>query len=397
LLYHFFGLQEISQGKIMDFHLSVEQQMLRDMVRKISANEFAPRAAEIDEKEEFPWENKKILEENGLLGIQIPEEYGGAGAGMLSLAIVVEEVARVCASTSVILTTQALATDPILLGGSHEQKMKWLRPMAEGSVLGACAITEPGAGSDVTGIRTVATPKDNGYVINGTKIFITDGGVSDIVTVLAYTDKAKAHKGISMLVVTKDTPGFSVGKEEKKLGIRGSDTRELIFEDCFVPEENVIGKPGDGFKTLMKTFNYTRPAVASQALGIAQGAMDAVINYCKDRMQFGKPIAGFQGIQWMIAEMAMKIEMARTMIYRTCATIDNDPASKDIPRLASMAKWFASDTAMQVTTDAVQLFGGYGYSREYPVERMMRDAKITQIYEGTNQVQRIIIANQILR
>ncbi len=381
----------------MDFQLSEEQRMLRDMVRKISANEFAPRAAEIDDKEEFPWENKKILEENGLLGIQIPEEYGGAGAGMVSLGIVVEEVARVCASTSAILTTQALATDPVLLGGSHEQKMKWLRPMAEGSVLGACAITEPGAGSDVTGMRTVAVPKNSGYVINGTKIFITDGGVSDIITVLAYTDKAKMHRGISMFLLTKDTPGFLVGKEEKKMGIRGSDTRELVFEECYVPEENMIGTPGDGFKILMKTFNYTRPAVGAQALGIAQGAMDAVINYCKERTQFGKPISEFQGIQWMIAEMAMKVEMARTMIYRVCATIDNEPDSKDIPRLASMAKWFASDTAMQVTTDAVQLFGGYGYSREYPVERMMRDAKITQIYEGTNQVQRIIIANQILR
>ncbi len=381
----------------MDFRLSEEQQMLRDMVRKISENEFAPRAAEIDQKEEFPWENKKILEENGLLGIQIPEEYGGTGAGMVSLAIAVEEVARVCASTSVILTTQALATDPLLIGGSHDQKMRWLKPMAEGSVLGACAITEPGAGSDVTGIRTVATHKNNGYVLNGTKIFITDGGVSDIVTVVAYTDKAKAHKGISMLVVPKDTPGFSVGKEEKKLGIRGSDTRELIFEGCIIPEENVIGKPGDGFKILMKTFNYTRPAVGAQALGIAQGALDAVIDYGKDRMQFGKLITEFQGIQWMIAEIALKIELSRTMIYRVCGTIDNDPDSKDIPRLASMAKWFASDTAMQVTTDAVQLFGGYGYSREYPVERMMRDAKITQIYEGTNQIQRMIIANQLLK
>ncbi|MBW1705365.1 MAG: acyl-CoA dehydrogenase family protein [Deltaproteobacteria bacterium] len=381
----------------MDFKLSEEQQMLHDMVRKISENEFGPRAAEIDQKEEFPWENKKILEENGLLGIQIPEEYGGAGAGMVSLAIVVEEVARVCASTSAILTTQALATDPLLIGGSHDQKIRWLRPMAEGSALGACAITESGAGSDVTGIKTVATSKKSGYVINGTKIFITNGGVSDIITVVAYTDKTKANKGMSMLVVTKDTPGFSVGKDEKKLGIRGSDTRELIFEDCFVPEENVIGKPGDGFRILMKTFNYTRPAVASQALGIAQGAMDAAVNYCKDRIQFGKPISEFQGIQWMIAEMALNIELSRTMIYRTCATIDNEPDSKNIPRLASMAKWFASDMAMQVTTDAVQLFGGYGYSREYPVERMMRDAKITQIYEGTNQVQRIIIANQILR
>ena len=200
-----------------------------------------------------------------------------------------------------------------------------------------------------------------------------------------------------MLMIPKDTPGFSVGKEEKKLGIRGSDTRELIFEDCLVPEENIIGEPGDGFKILMKTFNYTRPAVASQALGIAQGALDAVAGYCRERTQFGKSIADFQGIQWMIAEMALKIELARTMIYRVCGAIDNEPDSKDIPRLASMAKWFASDTAMQVTTDAVQLFGGYGYSREYPVERMMRDAKITQIYEGTNQVQRIIIANQMLK
>jgi len=377
--------------------LSEEQQMLRDMVRKIAENEFKPKAAEIDQKEEFPWENKRILEENGLLGIQVPEVYGGAGAGMVSLAIVVEEIARVCASTSVILTTQALATDPLLIAGNHEQKMKWLKPMAEGSVLGACAITEPGAGSDVTAIRTVAAPKDKGYVLNGTKIFITDGGVSDIVTVVAFTDKSKGHKGMSMLVVPKGTPGFSVGKEEKKLGIRGSDTRELIFEECFVPEENLIASIGDGFKILMKTFNYTRPAVGAQALGIAQGALDAVLEYVKGRMQFGRSIAEFQGVQWMLAEMALKIELARTMIYRVCGTIDNLPASKDIPRLASMAKWFASDTAMQVTTDAVQLFGGYGYSREYPVERMMRDAKITQIYEGTNQVQRIIIANQMLK
>lgn len=381
----------------MDFQLLEDQQMLKDMVRKISLNEFAPKAAEIDEKEEFPWDNKKILEENGLLGIQIPEEYGGAEAGMVSLAIVVEEVARVCASTSVILTTQALATDPLLIGGNHEQKLRWLKPMAEGSVLGACAITESGAGSDVTSIKTTAKPKNGGYLINGSKLFITNGGVSDVITVVAYTDREKGHKGISMFVVTKDTPGFSVGKEEKKLGIRGSDTRELIFEDCFVPEENRIGMAGEGFKILMKTFNYTRPGVAAQAVGIAQGAMDAVIDYSKERIQFGKPLTEFQGLQWMIAEMALKIELSRTMVYRACCTIDNEPESRDIPRLASMAKWFASDTAMQVTTDAVQIFGGYGYTREYPVERMMRDAKITQIYEGTNQVQRIIIANQMLR
>lgn len=381
----------------MDFRLTEEQQMLKDMVRKISVSEFAPRAAEIDEKEKFPWENKKILQDNGLLGVQIPEEYGGAGAGMVSLAIVIEEVARVCASTSVILTTQALATDPVLIGGSHEQKLKWLKPMAEGASLGACAITEPGAGSDVTGILTTATAKDGGYVINGNKIFITNGGVSDIITVVTYTDKAKGHRGISMFAVTKDTPGFSVGKEEKKMGIRGSDTRELIFEDCYVPEENLLGGPGEGFKILMKTFNYTRPGVAAQALGIAQGALDAVVDYCKERVQFGRALSEFQGLQWMMAEMALKIELGRTMIYRVCSTIDSEPDSKDIPHLASMAKWFASDSAMAVTTDAVQMLGGYGYSREYSVERMMRDAKITQIYEGTNQVQRIIIANSLFR
>ena len=381
----------------MDFRMSEEQQMLKDMVRKISENEFAPRAAEIDEKETFPLENKKVLEENGLLGIQVPEKYGGAEAGMVSLAIVIEEVARVCASTSAILTTQALATDPLLIAGTDEQKMKWLKPMAEGSVLGACAITESGAGSDVTGIRTIATEKDGGYVLNGNKIFITNGGVSDIIVVVVYTDKSKKHKGMSLLVVPKDTPGFSVGKEEKKLGLRGSDTRELIFEDCFVPEENRLGMPGDGFKVLMKIFNYTRPGIGAQAVGIAQGAMEAVVKYCKERVQFGKTLSEFQGLQWMMAEMSLKIEMARTMVYRVCSAIDNEPDSRDIPRLASMAKWFASDAAMQITTDAVQIFGGYGYTREYPLERMMRDAKITQIYEGTNQVQRIIIANSLLK
>jgi len=381
----------------MDFQLSEEQEMLKDVARKISVNEFAPVASEIDEQEQFPWRNKKILERNGLLGIQISPQYGGAGAGMLSLAIVIEEVARVCASTSVILTTQALATEPFVLAGSEEQKLKWLKPMAEGAILGSCAITEPGAGSDVTGISTTATKKKNGYLLNGTKIFITNGGVSEIITGVAYTDRSKMHKGISLFVVTKETEGFSVGKEEKKLGIRGSDTRELHFEDCFVPEENVLGEIGNGFPVLMHTFNCTRPAVASQAVGIAQGAMDAVISYTKERTQFGRPIADFQGVQWMIAEMALKIELARTMVYRACTTIDSHPESRDISRLASMAKWFASDTAMQVATDAVQLLGGYGYTREFPVERMMRDAKITQIYEGTNQIQRVIIAKALLR
>ena len=381
----------------MDFILSADQRMLRDTVRRIAEEKFAPLAAEIDEKEIFPKESVKVLAENGLLGVQIPEEYGGAGAGMLAMVLVVEEIARVCASTSVILTTQALASDPLLLAGSEEQKKNYLYRLASGECLGACGITEPGAGSDVTGMKTTAKKVDGGYVLNGSKIFITNGGEADIVTVLAYTDKEKGNRGISMLIVEKGDAGFSVGKKEHKLGLHGSDTRELIFEDVFLPKERLLGPEGQGFKTLMTTFNYTRPAVGGQALGIAQGALDAAIKYAKERVQFGKTLASFQGMQWMLAEMALAVETARSIVYRAASMIDTEPESADLPRIASMAKWYASDVAMKVTTDAVQVLGGYGYVREYPVERMMRDAKITQIYEGTNQIQRMIVAGQILR
>lgn len=381
----------------MDFRLSEDQIMLRDTVRRIASEHFAPKAADIDEKETFPEENFKILAENGLLGIQIPEAYGGAGAGMLALILTIEEVARACAATSVILTTQALATDPFLIAGSEAQKKDLLFRLASGQCLGAVAITEPAAGSDVAGMKTAAKKVDGGYVLNGSKIFITNGGVSELVTVLCYTDKSRGNKGISMLVVEKGSKGFSVGKKEHKMGIHGSDTRELLFEDVFVPESHLLGPEGTGFRTLMTTFNFTRPGVAAQALGIAQGAFDAAVRYAKERVQFGKSLASFQGLQWMISEMALQIELARTITYRAASLIDNNPDSADIPRIASMAKWHASDTAMKVTTDAVQIFGGYGYIREYPVERMMRDAKITQIYEGTNQVQRIIIAAQLLK
>jgi len=381
----------------MDFILNDDQKMLRDTVRRIAESEFGPRAAEVDATEKFPREAFKTLGENGLMGIQVPEEYGGAGAGMLSLILTVEEVARVCASTSVILTTQALASDPLLLAGTEEQKKNYLYRMASGQCLGACAITEPGAGSDVSGMKTNAKKVDGGYILNGSKIFITNGGESDIVTVLAYTNKEKGNKGISMLLVESGDKGFVVGRPEHKLGIHGSDTRELTFEDVFLPDNRLLGGEGNGFKILMTTFNYTRPAVGSQALGIAQGALEAAIKYAKERVQFGKPLASFQGLQWMMADMALAVETARTMVYRAASTIDNEPDSPDIPRISSMAKWYASDVAMKVTTDAVQIFGGYGYSREYPVERMMRDAKITQIYEGTNQIQRVIIAGQILK
>ncbi|MDD5169541.1 MAG: acyl-CoA dehydrogenase family protein [Syntrophales bacterium] len=381
----------------MDFILNDDQKMLRDTVRRIAETEFAPRAAEVDQTEIFPRKAFKTLGENGLLGIQVPEEYGGAGAGMLSLILTVEEVARVCASTSVILTTQALASDPLLLSGTEEQKQKYLYKLASGESLGACAITEPGAGSDVSGMKTQARKVDGGYILNGSKIFITNAGESDIITVIAYTNKEKGNKGISMLLVEKGDKGFTVGRQEHKMGIHGSDTRELTFEDVFLPEDRLLGGEGNGFKILMTTFNYTRPAVGAQALGIAQGALEAAIKYAKERVQFGKPLASFQGLQWMLAEMALGVETARTMVYRAASTIDAEPDSTSIPQISSMAKWYASDVAMKVTTDAVQIFGGYGYSREYPVERMMRDAKITQIYEGTNQVQRIIIAGQILK
>jgi acyl-CoA dehydrogenase len=381
----------------MDFILSEDQSMLRRTVRRIAEEKFGPLAAEIDEKEIFPRESMKVLAENGLLGVQIPEEYGGAGAGMLAMCLVVEEVARVCCSTSVMLTTQALASDPLLLAGSEEQKKTFLYRMASGQCLGACAITEPGAGSDVTGMKTTAKKVDGGYVINGSKIFITNGGESEIITVLAYTDKDQGNRGISMLIVEKDDSGFSVGKKEHKLGLHGSDTRELIFEDVFVPQARLLGPENGGFKTLLTTFNYTRPAVGAQALGIAQGALEVSIKYAKERMQFGKPLASFQGMQWMLAEMAMQVETARSIVYRAASMIDSEHNSPDLPKMASMAKWYASDVAMKVTTDAVQVLGGYGYVREYPVERMMRDAKITQIYEGTNQIQRMVIAGQIFR
>lgn len=381
----------------MDFILNEDQKMLRDTVRRIAEEKFAPLAAEIDEKEIFPSESVKILAENGLLGIQIPEEYGGAGAGMLAMVLVVEEVAKVCCSTSLNLTTQALASDPILLAGTEEQKKNFLYRLASGQCLGACGITEPGAGSDVAGMKTTARRVDGGYILDGAKIFITNGGEAEIVTVLAYTDKGKVNRGISMLILDKIMPGFTVGKKEHKMGLHGSDTREIVFDNVFVPADRLLGPEGSGFRTLMTTFNYTRPAVGGQALGIAQGALDASIKYAKERVQFGKPLASFQGMQWMLAEMALSVEMARTIVYRAASMIDSEPDSPDLPKISSMAKWYASDAAMKVTTDAVQVFGGYGYVREYPVERMMRDAKITQIYEGTNQIQRTIIAGHLLR
>lgn len=381
----------------MDFRLNDDQLMLQDTIRRIAQEQFAPKAAEIDESERFPWDNFEILRDNGLLGVNVSEEYGGAGAGQLALLLVLEETARACGSTSVILTNQGLSSEPLMIAGSEEQKKTFLYRLATGETPGAMAITEPNAGSDVAGMKTTATKVDGGYVLNGSKIFITQAGVAGITNVICYTDRSKGNKGMSIFTLEKGAKGLVIGKPEHKLGIRGSDTREISFEDCFVPDANMVGPEGSGFKTLMTTFNYSRPNIAAQALGIAQGALDAAVSYAKERMQFGKTLSSFQGMQWMLAEMALAVEMARTMVYRSGAMIDTEPNHPEIPKICSMAKWCASDAAMKVTTDAVQIFGGYGYTREYPVERMMRDAKITQIYEGTNQVQRIIIANQILR
>ncbi|MFB3924753.1 MAG: acyl-CoA dehydrogenase family protein [Syntrophales bacterium] len=381
----------------MDFRLNEDQLMLRDTIRRIAQEQFAPKAAEIDATEQFPWDNFNILRDNGLLGINVAEEYGGAGAGQLALLLVLEETARVCGSTSVILTNQGLSSEPLMISGSEEQKKTLLFRLATGECPGAMAITEPNAGSDVAAMKTSAKKVDGGWVINGSKIFITQAAVAGITGVICYTDRSKGNKGMSIFMLEKGTKGLIVGRPEHKMGIRGSDTRELIFEDCFVPDSHLIGPEGSGFKTLMKTFNYSRPNIAAQALGIAQGALDAAIAYAKERVQFGKPLASFQGMQWMIAEMALAVETARAIVYRSGAMIDAEPDHPEIPKICSMAKWYASDVAMKVTTDAVQIFGGYGYTREYPVERMMRDAKITQIYEGTNQVQRIIVAGQILK
>lgn len=381
----------------MDFRLTEEQIMIRDTAKRISQEKIAPLAAEIDAQERFPIENFTVLSENGLLGVNIPEQYGGSGAGQLANCLVLEEVSKACGSTSTILTNQGLASEPFLIAASEEMKKNYLYRMASGQCQGAMAITEPNAGSDVAGMKTVAKKVDGGYVINGSKIFITNVGISPFIVLVCYTDKSKGNKGMSMLVVEKEDKGFIVGRPEHKLGLRGSDTRPLTFEDCFVPEDRLLGVEGGGFKTLMNTFNYSRPNIAAQALGFAGGALEVALAYVKERAQFGKTLSSFQGMQWMLADMALKVEMSRSIIYRAASLIDSDPGSSEIPRLCSMAKWYASDAAMSVTTDAVQILGGYGYTREYPVERMMRDAKITQIYEGTNQVQRIIIAGQMLK
>ena len=379
----------------MDFSLTKEQQMVRKIVREFSEKEIAPKAKEIDLTGEFPWDNVKKMAKVNMMGIPYPKEYGGAGGDYISYIIAVEEISRACAATGVILSAHtSLACFPIFQWGTKEQKEKYLIPLAKGEKLGAFALTEPNAGTDAAAQQTTAVLEGDHYILNGSKIFITNGGKADVYIVFAMTDKSKGTKGISAFIVEKDFSGFYIGKVEEKMGIRGSRAAELVFEDCVVPKENLIGKEGEGFKIAMATLDGGRIGIGAQALGIAQAALDEVTKYVKDRQQFGRPIGKFQGLQWYIAEMATKVSAARHLVYYAAWRKQNNLS---YTMEAAMAKLFASETAMEVTTKAVQIFGGYGYTKDYPVERLMRDAKITEIYEGTSEVQKMVIASNLLK
>jgi alkylation response protein AidB-like acyl-CoA dehydrogenase len=379
----------------MSHFLTEEQQMLKELCAQIAREKILPLRAELDESGEFPWEVVKVMASSDIYGVYIPEEYGGFGGGVLEMCIATEEFSRVCGGIALAFAASALGAYPILLFGSDAQKQKYLPPIAQGEKLAAFALTEANAGSDAGAIETRAVADGDEYVLNGTKQWITNGGEADTYTVIARTKKSSGIRGISAFIVEGDTPGFSFGKKENKMGIRASATRELVFQDCRIPKENLLGREGTGFMVAMRTFDISRPGVAAQALGIAQGAFDEAVKYARHREQFGQPIASFQGLQFMLADMATQIEAARALVYASARLIDS--GEKSIAKLSSMAKVFASDVAMKVTTDAVQVLGGYGYMKEYPVEKMMRDAKITQIYEGTNQIQRSIIASALIK
>ncbi|MBQ0968849.1 acyl-CoA dehydrogenase [Streptomyces sp. RS2] len=379
-----------------DFDLyrpSEEHDMLRDAVRSLAEAKIAPYAAAVDEEARFPQEALDALTANDLHAVHVPEEYGGAGADALATVIVIEEVARACASSSLIPAVNKLGSLPVILSGSEELKKKYMTPLAKGDGMFSYCLSEPDAGSDAAGMKTKAVRDGDFWVLNGVKRWITNAGVSEYYTVMAVTDPSKRSKGISAFVVEKSDEGVSFGAPEKKLGIKGSPTREVYLDNVRIPADRMIGAEGTGFATAMKTLDHTRITIAAQALGIAQGALDYAKGYVKERKQFGKPIADFQGIQFMLADMAMKIEAARQLTYAAAAK--SERGDGDLTFQGAAAKCFASDVAMEVTTDAVQLLGGYGYTRDYPVERMMRDAKITQIYEGTNQVQRIVMARNL--
>ncbi|MCM8784137.1 MAG: acyl-CoA dehydrogenase family protein [Candidatus Omnitrophica bacterium] len=380
---------------MLNYLLTEEQVMIRDLARKIAEEKIKPVAAKYDESEEFPWEIMKILASSDLFGVYIPQEYGGLGGGVMELAIVTEELSRACGGIAVCFAATGLGTYPIILFGNDQQKKKYLPDIASGKKLAAFALTEANAGSDASAIQTTAEKKGDYYILNGTKQWITNGGEAEVYTVIAMTDRSKGARGATAFILEKGMEGFSFGKKEKKMGIRASATRELVFNNCKVPKENVLGKEGMGFIVAMKTFDMSRPGVAAQAVGIAQGALDLTIEYAKQRKQFGQTISSFQGIQFMLAEMATYVEAARALIYAVCRAVDK--GEKNIAKESAMAKLFASDVCMKVTTDCVQIFGGYGYMRDYPIEKYMRDAKITQIYEGTNQIMRNVIALNLIK
>ncbi len=379
----------------MNFELGKEYVLLRQMYRAFAENEVKPLAEEVDEEERFPVETVEKMKKFGFFGIPFPKAYGGAGADNLAYAMAVEELSKACGTTGVIVSAHtSLCAAPIYEFGTEEQKQKYLVPLAKGQKLGAFGLTEPGAGTDAAGQQTRAVLDGDHYILDGSKIFITNAGYADVYIIMAMTDKSKGTRGISAFIVDGDTPGFTVGKKEKKMGIRGSATCELIFENCRIPKENLLGKEGMGFKIAMKTLDGGRIGIASQALGLAQGAIDETVAYVKERKQFGRPIAKFQNTQFQLADMETRTEAARLLVYKAARAKD---AKVPYSNEAAMAKLFAAEAAMDVTTKAVQLHGGYGYTREYPVERMMRDAKITEIYEGTSEVQRMVVAANLLK
>lgn len=374
--------------------LTDEQHDLRATFRRFAEQEISPHAAEADERAEYPWKSFAAFRDLGFVRMAYPEAFGGDGADSVAFAMLIEEVARVCGSSSLFVIISKLAMTPVLMYGSEDLKERYVPRVASGELQASYCLSEPDAGSDVASMSTRATRDGDHYVLRGTKAWITNAGVSDLYVVFAKTDPERGHRGISAFVVERDTPGFSVGEPEIKMGVRGSPTCEVYFDDAIVPAENRIGDDGAGFGYAMGALDSSRPLIGAQALGLAQGALDAAAQYVTERRQFGQRVADFQGVQFLLADMATQVEAARLLVYEACALLDaGDPR---VSKIASMAKLFASDTAMRVTTDAVQLFGGAGYTRRYPVERMMRDAKVTQIYEGTNQVQRVVVARRIL-
>lgn len=379
----------------MDYFLTEDQLEMKEIARRIAHEKIKPLSEEYDEKGIFPWDVVEVMAQSDLFAVLVPEEYDGISGKVLDLCIVTEELSKVDAGIALAFGATGLGLYPILLSGSEEQKRRWLPDIAAGKKLAAFALTEANAGSDAGAMETTAIADGDYYILNGTKQWITNGGEAEIYTVFAMTNKAKGARGASCFVVEKGTPGFEFGKKENKMGIRASSTRELIFDNCRVHKDNLIGKEGTGFIVAMKTFDKSRPMVGSQAVGVAAGALDIAAKYSKERHQFGKPISSFQGIQFMLADMATQTEAARALVYQTARMID--AGSKKFAKESAMCKYFASDVAMKVTTDAVQILGGYGYMKEYPVEKMMRDAKILQIYEGTNQIQRNIVASNLLK